>query len=66
MNHFCTWLHPAPSCPIPALHPARAVNLHETDVRRTWREYAPVTEYGDAYDNCDRLGYLETMGEFQE
>lgn len=59
--NFVTWLHPAPSCPIPALHPARAVNLHETDVRRTWNEHAPV-EYGDDYDRVNRDDYLSAPG----
>ena len=64
MNHFCTWLHPAPSCPIPACHPARAVNPLETDVRRTWREYSPVTEYGDDYDRVMREDWLSAPGGF--
>ena len=62
MNHFCTWLHTAPSCPIPALHPARAhVPPLETNVRKTWADHAPV-EYGDDYDRVNRDDWFEPGG----
>ena len=57
----------ATSCTIPATHPARAhVPPLETDVQRTFNEHTPVAAICDDYDNCDRLGYLETMGAFNE
>ena len=55
----------ATSCALPVTHPSRAVS-RETDVTKTWSEHTPVAAICDDYENCDRLGYLETMGEFNE
>ncbi len=57
---------PAPSCLIPATHPARAyVPAHKTDVRKTIAPYWPDYSMCDDYDLTDRLGYLEQPGRFK-
>ena len=56
---------PAPSCPLPITHPARAyVPAHHTDVSRTWREHSTL-ELLDDYELTDALGYLEQMGAYK-
>lgn len=54
-----TWLYPAPSCPLPITHPARAVDLHHTDVAETFKRYA------DDYELTEWLAYLEQPGAFK-
>lgn len=42
---------PAPFCPIPAHHPARAtIGPEQTDVARTFREHS-IVDLVDAYEN---------------
>jgi hypothetical protein len=56
---------PAPSCPLPITHPARAVTpAVETDIRRTWIEHS-VAGLGDDYDEVERSGWLELSGSFR-
>lgn len=62
-----TWLYPAPSCPIPALHPARNIDLHHTDVAKTWRQHSLTDGIGnirDDYELTERSAHLDLMGEF--
>lgn len=63
-----TWLYPAPSCPIPALHPARHIDLHHTDVAATWDKHrltAGIGDIRDDYETTDHFGYLEQLGAFK-
>ena len=61
-----TWLYPAPSCTIPALHPARAhIPASHTDVSKTWEQHKPIVYTPDDYDLTDRPGYLEQYGAFK-
>ena len=53
-----TWLYPAPSCPIPALHPARNIDLHHTDVAETWNRHS-VYQLGDDYDRVQAEDWLD-------
>lgn len=67
MNHILV-THPHPACILTSLHPARRVDLRNTDVAKTWDENAPVHAkhvVGDDYDHCDRTGWLEQPGGFK-
>lgn len=56
---------PRPYCILNLADPARAhVPACQTDVAATWDQHKPVQMLDD-YDLTDRLGYLETMGEFK-
>lgn len=59
----------APYCPLPITNPARAyVSSHDTDIRRTLEEHAPIyvsNAYGDDYDDVERTAYLEQFGSFK-
>jgi hypothetical protein len=62
MIEFAT---PAPSCPLPITHPARAiVPACKTDVRRTWNEHA-LYELGDDYDRVLRDDWMSAPGGFR-
>lgn len=63
MMNFVTWLKPAPSCPLPITHPARAVDLRTTNVRETFERHAPI-DYGDDYDRVHREDWLSAPGGF--
>jgi len=53
MNHYVTWLSPAPSCPIPALHPARHIDNHHTDVADTWDKHRLIAGIGEIRDDYE-------------
>lgn len=64
MNHI-EISHPAPHCPLPACHPARAhVPACKTDVARTFAEHSTL-DLLDDYERTDALGYLEQPGAFR-
>lgn len=53
---------PAPSCRLPATHPAAAiVTADKTDIRRTWNEHS-VYELGDDYDRVQAEDWLSAPG----
>lgn len=56
---------PAPHCPLPVYHPARAyVPAYKTDVARTFAEHSTL-DLLDDYERTDALGYLEQPGAFR-
>lgn len=64
MNHI-EISAPAPHCPLPACHPARAhVPACQTDVARTFAEHSTL-DLLDDYDRTDALGHLEQLGAFK-
>lgn len=52
-----TWLYPAPGCPLPITHPARA-HSDDVDLERTWSHYSLL----DDYDLTSATDYLEVEG----
>ena len=61
-----TWLYPAPSCPIPAMHPARAhIPASHTDVSKTWEQHKPIVYTPDDYDMVQRDDWLSAPGGFK-
>ncbi len=56
---------PAPSCLLPATHPARAhTPACKTDVAETWNRHS-VYQLGDDYDRVQAEDYLSAIGGFK-
>ena len=63
-----TWLYPAPSCPLPSFHPARAIDYHHTDVAETWKQHSLIDGIGnilDDYEDCESSAHLDFIGGFK-